>query len=66
MDELALLPRTRALLARCDRPLWEIAEGAGVGFEWLRKFKSGAEHDFGVHKVQALHDYLRPRRRRRR
>lgn len=54
-----LLPRTRALLARCDQPLREIAEGAGVGFDWLRKFKQKAvAHDYGVGKVQALHDYL--------
>lgn len=52
-----LLPKTRRLLSKCDRPLQEIADGAGVGFEWLRSFK-GSEHDFGVGKVQKLHDYL--------
>lgn len=58
METVQLLPKTRDLLAKCDLPLKEIADGAGVGFEWLRKFKSQADHDFGVQKVQALHDYL--------
>lgn len=73
MDDFALLPKTRALLSKCNqgrvrgqagyRSLKEIADGAGVGIEWLRKFKSKSKHDFGVQKVQALHDYLitRPR-----
>lgn len=54
----ALLPATQRMLAQCDRPLREIADGAGVGLEWLRKFKAKRKHDFGVQKVQALHDYL--------
>ena len=58
MNDRALLPKTRALLSKCDLPLKEIADGAGVGFEWLRKFKSKSKHDFGVGKVQRLHDYL--------
>lgn len=58
METVQLLPKTRELLSDCDLPLKEIADGAGVGFEWLRKFKAQADHDFGVQKVQALHDYL--------
>lgn len=64
METVQLLPKTRDLLAKCDLPLKEIADGAGVGFEWLRKFKAHAEHDFGVSKVQALHDYLERMARR--
>lgn len=58
METVQLLPKTRELLANCDRPLKEIADGAGVGLEWLKKFRQRAEHDFGVKRVQALHDYL--------
>lgn len=58
MDTAQLLPRTRELLANCDRPLREISDGSGVGFEWLKKFKAEAAHDFGVNRVQALHDWL--------
>jgi hypothetical protein len=58
METVQLLPKTRDLLAKCDRPLKEIADGAGVGLEWLKKFRQQADHDFGVNKVQALHDYL--------
>lgn len=65
----ALVTRTRALLSQFARPprrrnarygrsLQEIADGAGVTIEWLRKFKAKSDHDFGVQKVQALHDYL--------
>lgn len=58
METVQLLPKTRDLLAKCDRPLKEIADGAGVGLEWLKKFRQQADHDFGVNKVQALHDFL--------
>jgi hypothetical protein len=58
MDSQQLLPRTRVLLANCDRPLIEIAKGAKVGFEWLRKFKADLIPNPGVNNVQALHDYL--------
>lgn len=59
METAQLLPTTRALLANCDLPLSEIAQGAGVGLEWLKKFKNpNTDHDHGVNRVQALHDYL--------
>lgn len=57
-----LLPETHVLLSRYlkfrDRPLKDIADGAGLGVEWLRKFKARSTHDFGVKKVQTLHNYL--------
>lgn len=58
MDTVQLLPRTRELLANCELSLKEIADGSGLGFEWLKKFKSEADHDFGVNRVQTLHDFL--------
>ncbi len=44
-----LLNSTRELLEnREDVTLIEIAEGAGVGYEWLQKFNQGAIEDPGV------------------
>lgn len=56
-----LLDKTRVLLAVAKgqkHSLREIATGAGVGFEWLRKFEDGTSKHPSVVRVQALHDYL--------
>ena len=55
-----LLDKTKVLLAvgKSDMNLREIAQGAGVGFEWLRKFDDGTSKHPSVVRVQALHDYL--------
>ena len=58
METAPLLPKTRALLASCDLPLNEIAQGAAVGYEWLKKFKADAIPDPSVNRVQAVHDFL--------
>jgi hypothetical protein len=58
MESLQLLPKTYALLAKCDQPLNEIAKGADVGLEWLKKFRAHLIPNPGVNNVQALHDYL--------
>ena len=58
MDSPQLLPKTRQLLADCDQTLTAIAKGAGVGVEWLKKFKADLIPNPGVNNVQALHDYL--------
>lgn len=57
-----LLDRTRALLAaRGDLTLEQVAEAAGVNAWWLRSFAAGKASDYGVRRVQALHDYLASR-----
>lgn len=55
-----LLDKTRVLLsvAKSQMSLREIAAGAGVGFEWLRKFDDGTSKHPSVVRVQSLHDYL--------
>ena len=40
MESFQLLAKTYALLAKCDLPLLEIAKGADVGLEWLKKFRA--------------------------
>ena len=55
-----LLDKTKVLLpvAKTSMSLREIARGAGVGFEWLRKFDDGTSQHPSVVRVQALHDFL--------
>jgi hypothetical protein len=55
-----LLDKTKVLLsvAKSQMSLREIAAGADVGFEWLRKFEDGTSKHPSVVRVQALHDYL--------
>lgn len=55
-----LLDKTKVLLpvAKSQMSLREIAVGAGVGFEWLRKFDDGTSKHPSVVRVQALHDFL--------
>lgn len=57
----SLLARTVELLNASELSTREIADGARVGFEWLRKLRAGAPHDFGVSRVQAVHDFLAAR-----
>jgi|GEM_PF-2611341 hypothetical protein len=54
----SLLDRTRQLLRACHLSRPEIARRAGVGYEWLKKFASGAVRHPTVTRVQALYDYL--------
>ena len=53
-----LLERTKLLLDASPMSLREIAEGAEVGHEWLKKFKAGAIDDPSVNLIQDLHDFL--------
>lgn len=62
MHDRTLLAATRKLLTGSDETLPEIARGAGVGYEWLKKFANGAIPNPGVNAVQSLHDYLAKRR----
>lgn len=55
----SLLSRTKKLLeARGDLTLREIAEGAGVGHEWVRKLVYGGIDDPGVSRLEKLYAYL--------
>lgn len=56
----SLLSRTKKLLAqRGALTLREIAEGAGVGHEWLRSFAYGDRiKDPGITRLEKLHNYL--------
>lgn len=56
----SLLERTKKLLGqRGDLTLREIAEGAGVGHEWLRSFLYGDRiREPGVSKIEKLHNFL--------
>ena len=43
---------------RGDLSLRQVADGAHVDFEWLRKFHKQAINDPGVRKVERVHNYL--------
>lgn len=56
----SLLTRTKKLLdQRGNLTLREIAEGAGVGHEWLRSFLYGDRiKDPGISRLEKLHNFL--------
>jgi len=55
----SLLSRTKKLLDdRGEISLREIAEGAGVGHEWVRGLAYGAIKDPGVSRLEKLHNFL--------
>lgn len=55
----SLLGRTKKLLEeRGELSLRQIAEGAGVGHEWLRSLCYGAIEEPGVTKLERVHNYL--------
>lgn len=55
-----LLQQTRDLFHTRPRTmtLAVIAEGTDLTVEWLRTFSQDRSEDYGVRKVQALHDFL--------
>jgi transcriptional regulator with XRE-family HTH domain len=55
-----LLDKTKFMLplVRAHRSPREVADGAGVGFEWLKKFEAGDIEHPSVVRIQNLHDYL--------
>ena len=57
-NDLPILSRTFYLLEKTSLPNHDLALLADVGFEWLRKFRSGAIKSPGVQRVQRLHDVL--------
>lgn len=56
-----LLDRTYRLLDSSDLPLRAIAEGAGVNFHWLGKFKQRIFDDPGVTRIERLYRFLSER-----
>jgi len=46
------------LTKRCDLDTHMLARRAGVGFEWLRKFRAGKVKDPRIRSLQRLHDFL--------
>lgn len=58
MEREPLLKTTVDLLQGSDLPLREIADGAEVGYEWLRKFKANLIPDPSINRVQALYNFL--------
>jgi transcriptional regulator with XRE-family HTH domain len=55
----SLLSRTKKLLdQRGELSLREIAEGAGVGHEWVRGLTYGAIKDPGISRLEKLHNFL--------
>lgn len=57
-----LLDRTKALLDRRGAlTIEQVAAGAGVNRWWLHRLAQGAPQDFGVRRVQAVHDWLAAR-----
>lgn len=56
--EASLLDQTFALLDQCPLPRQEIARGADVGPEWLKKLAAREIADPSVRRIQKLHDFL--------
>lgn len=54
----SLLTRTKKLLGDVDLTLREIAAGAGVGHEWVRKIVYGGIDDPGVKRLEKLYAFL--------
>lgn len=54
----SLLDLTLALLRESPLPRDDIARGAAVGPEWLKKLLGGHIPDPSVRRIQRLHDYL--------
>ena len=52
-----LLRETKELLKDRDQSYRQIAEGSGVGYEWLAKFSQNIG-DPRISKVQQLYNYL--------
>lgn len=49
---------TLKLIESSDLTLREIADGAGVGYDWLVKFFYGKIASPGPDKMQPVHDFL--------
>lgn len=55
----SLLDRTKNLLdQRGETSLREIADGAGVGHEWVRSLAYGRSKNPGIKPLEKLHNFL--------
>ncbi len=55
----SLLDRTKKLLdQRGEASLREIADGAGVGHEWVRSLAYGRSENPGIKPLEKLHNFL--------
>lgn len=57
-DPPSLLKTTKELLADCKLSAERLAQDAGVGYYWLRKFRQGKIANPGIQNLQKLHDHL--------
>lgn len=55
---MTLEVKTRKMLIAERRALDELAFRAGLKQRWLYLFRGGLQQDYGIRKVQKLHDYL--------
>lgn len=53
-----LLQKTLKLLEKSQLTRRQVALGAGVGEDWLKKVQLGKIPDPGVRRVQRVHDFL--------
>ena len=56
--EAPLLSKTYGLLDASPLTIREIADGAGVGYHWLGKFKQRKYSDPGVNAVESFYTFL--------
>jgi hypothetical protein len=61
MNESELLTQTYTLLDQSGEPIRVIADGAGVNYHWLGKFKQRRFENPGVITVERLHRFLSER-----
>lgn len=57
--EHSLLDQTLVLLRQSELPREEIARGANVGLDWLKKLLGGHIDDPSVRRIQRLYDFLK-------
>lgn len=58
LKRTGLYETTMYLLGRSNEPLRDIAAGAQVKYDWLRKVRQGNIPEPSCQKMQRVHDYL--------
>ena len=54
---------TLKLLRESDESLMDIAKGADVGYNWLRRLMRGDYKDPSVNRIERIHKYLTRKRK---
>jgi len=49
---------TRKLIKRDKRSPTAIGKATGIGWRWIYRFKLDESDDYGIRRVQTLHDFL--------